>query len=790
MGTPGIKLEVVANVSGLQSSMNAAGAAVKNGADTMVAAGKQAESAFQRLARATIEANTAQQVVKNTLKAISTGEIPLTTRASDDLALAQMEAAQAAREQAAAQAQLKVAMGETNSQMVTGFSQATLFSNVLGLRLGRGMEQVISRSPVFAGALANIFPLVMAAGFIELLAKIPEMAQRGIDAMADWNEEARKSYQNQIVVNNIAQESLDKQKVKRAEIAAIGTAGQAKILADQNTANQQLEDEVAKRKALATEQHNLQSILDAQEAFTKAIPISSGDPRDMAPATLPAPPPSLPSNYDTEKKAQARIDQLAQEIETSKSKAIELAAIASPEVAKNLGVRPTDLPPGAETAKKVAVAGASEQRDQTAANLKAVKDLADANAESTRKTAQLQFETGKITLAQEVQAFHDANKQKLAAEVAYLEGRKRLELQHQKDTSANGVTGYQAGPAITGLNTAEAIAQKHARLADAEIDTKFAQDQYAAQKQAIENEIAATKAGSQQRVQLEQQLSDYVRSVWGADSKQYREVVQKKIEAEREWAEAQKRLMQEASRATDEYLRKRSEAETQGAYDKGAGELKTREVAVRGQAELGAISPSSELAQMAELHQREIALEQAVNQQKLQETAKFIAKRRALLADLGGLDSKDPQAERLMREIQQKENLQIQLTNQGVLIQQKGNQTAMKDEINILMQRTQAWRNFSQDISRDFTTGLNPWIQGQKTFSQSMAQMWNSIAMSAITAIEQIAARWISQHIIMRAVSAIFHLSDAASATGAEAAKTAALATGVAARTAITSAAK
>jgi predicted amidohydrolase len=136
MGTPSIRIEVSTNLAALQSNMNAAGAAVQNGANTMVAAGKQAEAAFQRLSRATIEANTAQQVVKNTLKAISTGEIPLTARAADDLALAQMEAAQAAREHAAAQAQLKAAMGETNSQMATGFSQATLFSNVLGLAWG------------------------------------------------------------------------------------------------------------------------------------------------------------------------------------------------------------------------------------------------------------------------------------------------------------------------------------------------------------------------------------------------------------------------------------------------------------------------------------------------------------------------------------------------------------------------------------------------------------------------------------------------------------------------------
>jgi hypothetical protein len=70
-----------------------------------------------------------------------------------------------------------------------------------------------------------------------------------------------------------------------------------------------------------------------------------------------------------------------------------------------------------------------------------------------------------------------------------------------------------------------------------------------------------------------------------------------------------------------------------------------------------------------------------------------------------------------------------------------------------------------------------------------MAQMWNTIAMDAIKAIEQIAAKWIMQHLLMKAVSALFHISDTTAATGSETAKTAAHTAAVTAQAAETSAA-
>ena len=232
------------------------------------------------------------------------------------------------------------------------------------------------------------------------------------------------------------------------------------------------------------------------------------------------------------------------------------------------------------------VTGLDEARTATEAQLSAHKTAAMAEIEADRRTATARLQMGKITVDQEIALEKGLVSQKLQAELAYLEGKKQLAEQHAKDT-----LGFRAGPEIAALNAQERAAQASGRGEQATLDAKAFTAQYEAHKQAIQDEIAATKRGTQQHAILEQSLAEYVRSVWGEGSRQYLEVQRQRIEADRQWAEAQKRAMEEASRATDEYLRKSKELTAQGDLDKALGQVKTQEVAVKGQAQTGRISP-------------------------------------------------------------------------------------------------------------------------------------------------------------------------------------------------------
>ena len=128
------------------------------------------------------------------------------------------------------------------------------------------------------------------------------------------------------------------------------------------------------------------------------------------------------------------------------------------------------------------------------------------------------------------------------------------------------------------------------------------------------------------------------------------------------------------------------------------------------------------------LHQQEVVLEQTANQQKLQATAEYIAKRRALLADMGGLDSKDPEAQKLMKEIQQA-NLQMrQLTNERAQIEQKGNQTMLRDQIASMKEYADVVKETFSNLDNTVASSFAKWGMHQKSLGAAWAESWNRMA--------------------------------------------------------------
>jgi hypothetical protein len=55
---------------------------------------------------------------------------------------------------------------------------------------------------------------------------------------------------------------------------------------------------------------------------------------------------------------------------------------------------------------------------------------------------------------------------------------------------------------------------------------------------------------------------------------------------------------------------------------------------------------------------------------------------------------------------------------------------------------------------------LNSWIRGQKSFGEAMAETWNNTVMLVIQYFEQMAAVWISEHLIMAAVKKAFGVGE------------------------------
>ena len=79
-------------------------------------------------------------------------------------------------------------------------------------------------------------------------------------------------------------------------------------------------------------------------------------------------------------------------------------------------------------------------------------------------------------------------------------------------------------------------------------------------------------------------------------------------------------------------------------------------------------------------------------------------------------------------------------------------QQRIQKERELENQALAGWRNWSNLVTHALSSGVNQWIEGQKTFGQAMRQTWNSIVMETIEDIEKIGEKWIVEHVLMAAV--------------------------------------
>jgi hypothetical protein len=72
-------------------------------------------------------------------------------------------------------------------------------------------------------------------------------------------------------------------------------------------------------------------------------------------------------------------------------------------------------------------------------------------------------------------------------------------------------------------------------------------------------------------------------------------------------------------------------------------------------------------------------------------------------------------------------------------------------------------------ISTDMTSGINGWMQGQERFGKALEQTWNKIVMTAVNALEKVAAKFIADHLKMM----LFHAASEQAQVAATATATA-----------------
>lgn len=286
--------------------------------------------------------------------------------------------------------------------------------------------------------------------------------------------------------------------------------------------------------------------------------------------------------------------------------------------------------------------------------------------------------------------------------------------------------------------------------------TREYQEQQA--RQTVQAEITkaeATRRGSIERVNAERDVLATMQRLGLQQTTDYQAQVRKLIDASREFNDERRRLAEigaETERIATEknFSRERQEISDLAEF---------RRSQIEYQASAGVISKEAELRQLSELKQEEIRQLTDLENQKY--TIEYQAMvRRIALASTD--PTKSPtEAARLAQDllkIQEQHEAQITtLTNAASLDRVKTYQSEML-----------AVQGVFERLTSGFRSAITSMLNGTKTFTQGMAQMWNSIVTSFVDMLAQMLVKWISHQVALLVVERLFHVRTLASNTGAE----------------------
>jgi len=241
-----------------------------------------------------------------------------------------------------------------------------------------------------------------------------------------------------------------------------------------------------------------------------------------------------------------------------------------------------------------------------------------------------------------------------------------------------------------------------------------------------EQKVAATRKGSEERVNAERDVLLAMQRLGLQNTTEYQGQLKKMIEATREWQTERGKLAQIGAEIE------------KSVEDHNFAERKKQ---IEFLAQTGQISKAEELRQL-----------QALENEKFQIEYQGMV-RRIQLASLDPTQSPE-QVARLTQQL-----LKLEQTHELAVTQMYQQQIA---------ERIQAAKQWATSVTSSVFQGFNSWITGQKSFAAAMAESWRGILLDTLRSIEAMVQKWIVQHLVMAAIRKIFHIQNAAVDTTAE----------------------
>jgi hypothetical protein len=251
-------------------------------------------------------------------------------------------------------------------------------------------------------------------------------------------------------------------------------------------------------------------------------------------------------------------------------------------------------------------------------------------------------------------------------------------------------------------------------------------------------EIAEDKKNLALKVQILKQEAEAIKAAYGEKSHQYREAVTKVLEAQQQENDEIARKLDEQKRKYQELGAAKAEAAKQAAQDALREQTAQLDFDV-------ATWKITEAQKLRLLQQRE--------------NEAYAAERAALNGKIALYDQDTKEYANALKE---RDRLDAEHHARALGFQRQA-----------ALQQMQPWKTFFSDLSQNFKTTLNGWLQGTQSFTDGMKRMWQAAALAAIQSMQQTETFHKISTAIMAAISKIFHLGkikDAVTSTESEAA--------------------
>ena len=643
-------------------------------------------------------------------------------------------------------------MGERSEAMhsIRGIGEMT------GVHMPRMVARMLAGFGPVAGVMAAAFPIIGAVMLIEWITKIPEALEKTINYFRGWNEEAKKNFKE-------ASEQATEATIKFQEFsdavrlasATAGLSGIAKMNAEQTELGRQL-DEVTKKwndssAALTKAKDSLKLLEKPPQDIAKGM-LVSGDVTGAVAQLMEDKWRKLSSGKEIDKVKQ-QITDLEKETKSFKSTFETLT--------KKLDIGTIEEP--VEIRKQIDAI--------TAAKIAADQKVSLAHASYIKSSAEEEYKLGLISLEQHTKNLVDSENQEY---VIKWDGLHRKESLIKSEESKVGKLETQKK--LIELNAEEeALTVEHATAlnkidADGAEQRKKRQEDLAKTRIDIEKQTALAlitnqeeqskqaytaheiTAAEEERQLLDEKTREYetnrqalVKELGllkekGGDTEKEQTVINGKLlELEMKFEADKLRIRLEGKAKERADLLADSTTEMSLLKDKSARQL-----------EEGKKSDNDALSN------HKIGLEQWLQAERAAENRWYESTRKAVLdhikvMELAGIADKS-QYRQLYAEL---EKLDAEHNSKIHTIDQQYNNKRLQD-----------YKNLTTQMSHIMTTSLNSWIQGQETFTKAMQNTWNSLVMSLVNYFEEMAAKWIEQHILMAIASRIFGVQEATTNVG------------------------